>query len=198
MGGTTMTITTKKSLSVYGTPDVQQRIAENIAHIQRPETKNARFVMEINYLTLGDVQESSASDSEKVLWRKNRYGLITIESGTSTFLPEKIGEGIESPLHPYLHPIPNQKASKDHSGIEFYWVAKENIPKMQDAWDKHVHSLKGSSLFREHFRSQPVITSNGQQGVYVGDFSFPFTLSEKKWYKSSPTNENILSARKFS
>jgi hypothetical protein len=203
-GGTKITYTNDltKNFSVYGTPDIHQRIAENIAHLQRPETKNVRFVMEINYTTLGDFQGNGTGRMNNVLWKKNRLGLITIETGTGKLPPpsiaEKIGDGIENPLHPYLRPITSQKGKKTHSGIEFYWVAKENISKMQHAWNKHVHNLKGDSRFRDSHWSQQVKTSNGQQGIYVGDVSFPFTLSEKKWYKSSPTYENFLADKMFS
>ena len=183
------TISTKNTLSVYGTADIQQHIAENIAHLQRPEAKNVRFVMEINYLT----QAYNTNNLEQVLWQENQYGLLTIGTGTG-YIPHPTIAGIESPIHPYLHPItvqPTLGPSKtSFSGINFYWVAKEDIPKMQEAWHKHVHHLKGGSRFRHHFQGQPVMTSNAQQGI-LADVSFPFTLSEKKWYMSSSASTKI-------
>jgi len=187
----------RKSLSVHSTPDIHQRIAENIAHLQRPETKNVRFVMEIDYLALGDIHESSANNPEIVLWKENRYGLLKIGTGVWKLPPGKFREGIESPIQPYLRPIPIQKTNTTHYNVDFFWVAKDDIPKMQEAWHSHIHNLKRDSRFRGHFRSQPVIMSSGQLGINMENVSFPFTLSEKKWYKSSPTIENFSAIQDF-
>jgi hypothetical protein len=180
---------------------MQQRIAENIAHLQRPETQKTQFVMEINYLTLGNVYEhqSGTHNPENVFWKESRYGagLLKIGTGRGNLLPPKIDVDVDLPIHPYLRPISNLKGETTQSGVHVYWVAKEDIPKMQEAWNKHVHNLEGDSRFRHHFQSQPVVVFNGQLGVNRENVSFPFLLSEKKWYQSSPIQRSITADTTF-
>ena len=196
--GTRITLFTPKSISVHSTPDIQQQIAVNIAHLQRPETKNDRFVMEINYLTLENTQEYRTNNSKRVLWKENQYGPLTVGTGIWEALPEKIETGAELPISPYLHPVLGRKNTTTCAGVNFYYVAKKNIPQMLEAWHEHIHNLKEDSRFCDHFRSQPVITSNGQLGINMEDVSFPFTLTHpEKWYKSTPPRENIPADKVF-
>ena len=201
--GIRTTITTPKSISVHAAPDIQQRIAENIAHLQRAETKNAQFVMEISYLTLGDVYEHQfgSHNPENVIWKNSQYGLIAVGTGRGHPLPPKIGSetsiDIESPVRPYWHPISGLKEKTTRSGVQVYRIAKDDIPKMQEDWNQYVHNFKKDSRFRSHFQSQHVVTSNGQLGINRENVFSPLTLSEKKWYQSSPTHKDIIADMTF-
>jgi hypothetical protein len=203
-------------LFVYNTPAVQQKVAETIGRFQRPETKNIRFVMETNYLTLTDnffermgvgfdmvfrngdsvqlpLTENAVVISDLDVYRSDEKGRVKRVTGAekAELLErwEKMGFFPFSVIDPfkYLRPILGRdgKPICKEPGVDAFWVAKEDMPKMREALQYYFKATEGDQR-NSRMEIAPIVTFNGQLGAVLD--TKPFQLTTKA-YRDPQTKE---------
>jgi hypothetical protein len=157
-------------LFVYNTPDVQQKVAETIGRFHRPETKNVRFVMETNYLTLTDnfIERMDAS-FDKVFRNDGTNVPIKVDPTQKFFLPDgtAFNPSNTNPFK-YLRPIlgADGKPYCTLPGQTAYWVAKDDVPKFREALQFYLMAVEGDRR-SSRWEGPHVVALNGQLGAVL-------------------------------
>ena len=160
-------------LFVYNTPAVQQRVAETISRFQRPETKGVRFVMTTNFLTVGgSFYERWGDFTPQLLAEFPPHVQEAMALKTTAYFDAR------TPVLKYLHPIlgPDGKSPCQQPGVSAYWVAKDDVPKVQEIWNTLFQAAMGD--VRSQISGNPeVVTFNGQLGAVVNTTSQQFATN---------------------
>lgn len=167
--------TNGQKLFVYNSPVIQQRVAETIGRFQRPETKNVRFVMESKFLTLSD-SFFERWGVEYNLTHLNNLPKVEVATDKAESQADAIFVDARTPVIKYLHPIlgSDGKPACKQPGVSAYWVAKDDIPKVWEIWNRIISGAEGDT--RSNLLQGPQVeTLNGQLGAILDTVSKPFT-----------------------
>jgi hypothetical protein len=156
-------------LFVYNTPAVQQRVAETIGRFQRPETKNVQFVMDVRFLTFSASFFERIGLAFSVKWKTQAdtpldhpklNTSVTLQGAKETRLND-----VRVTIFQYLHPIlgPDGNSICKQPGVSAYWIAKDDIPKVQEIGNISLNAVAGDT--RSSASQSKVVTFNGQPSV---------------------------------
>jgi hypothetical protein len=169
-------------LFVYHTPAVQQKVTETIGRFQRPETKNARFVTETNFLMVSDVYTRRLGTNFDMVFsndgtfQRARQPIKTSEQSVLTtdlppvceLLAAIFPQAQKQPFK-YLRPV------CEKPDVSAYWVAKEDFPKLWEAW-RGVVGILAVSGHGDRLQTPQFVTFNGQLGAIMDVSSIPYAM----------------------